>query len=55
MTDGRDIEGVGVFQIKEHAVVAATEPKAGEWGLQLFHIAAPAGEVTIHTEQNLHG
>lgn len=54
MTDGGDFEGVGIFQVEEHAVVAATETKTRERGPQLFHIAAPAGKVAIHTEQNLH-
>ena len=53
VADGSDFDGVVVFQIKEHAIVAATETKAGQRGLQLFDIAGAAGEIAIHAVKDL--
>src|SRR3974390_296224 len=54
MTDSSDFDGVRVFPIKEHAIIAAAEAEARERGLQLFDIASAAGEVAVHAVKNLH-
>jgi len=36
MADGSDFDGAVIFQIEEHAVVAAAETETGERGLQFF-------------------
>jgi hypothetical protein len=55
MADGGDFDGVSVFQIEEHAIVAAAKAEADERGLQFFYITSAAGEVAIHAVENLQG
>jgi len=47
-----DLKGVPAFEIEEHLVVAATEPKAGSRRLELFHITCTAEEVAIDAVEN---
>lgn len=55
MADSSDFDGIVVFQIEEEAIVAASETKACERGLQLFHISGMVGEVAIQAIENSHG
>jgi hypothetical protein len=41
--------------IEECAVIAAAEPEAGAWGLELFHVAGTIDQVAIHAVEDLHG
>lgn len=55
MADAGDLDGGLVLRLKEHAVVAAPEPEAGEGRPELLHIAAAADQVPAHAGENLHG
>src|SRR5271165_335848 len=55
VSDCCDRDRVLIFEIEEHAVVAAAEAESSEWSLQLLHVAGAASEVTIHTVEDLHG
>ena len=53
--DCGDRDRVLIFEIEEHAVVAAAEAESSERILELHHIEGAAGEVTIHSVKNLQG
>ena len=53
--DASDLDGVLVRVIEEHPVVAAAEPEASEWVLQLFHVTVATGQVMIDAVENLPG
>jgi hypothetical protein len=50
-----NLYGVLVPEIEEHPVVAAAEPEASQWRLELFHVAVAVGQVAVYTVKNLQG
>ena len=50
-----DFNRVLAFEIEKDTVVAATEAKTDERGLQFFDISGAAAEVSIQAVEDLHG
>src|SRR5271156_3214735 len=48
VADGGDRDGVLVFEIEEHAVVATTETEAGKRRFELLHVAGAVSQVAIY-------
>ncbi len=55
MADGGDVDGGGVFEIEEDAVIAATKSEAGERRLECFYLAGTVSQEAIHAVENLQG
>ena len=47
VAEGGDRDGVLVFEIEEHAVVATAETEAGERRLELFRVATAVSQIAI--------
>jgi len=54
MPNARNLDGVLVAEVEEHAVVAAAEAEVSAGRPELLHVTGARGQVPIDAIQNLH-